>query len=154
MKSMKRAPQTGSVLVEAAFTLLTLFVFLFGIVEAGRFFQVQQFLTDAAREGARVAVAPLSQTTTLATMAEIQTAIQQFLDAAAIKNATPAVDCVNLTTGADIASNSTCTGIVCPAACGTRVTVSAPYQIMTLAMFSNLSITLKGKALMRNETSP
>src|SRR5262245_65036078 len=99
MKATKRDRQTGAVLVEAAFTLLTLCIFLFGIIEAGRFFQVQQFLTDAAREGARVAVAPMSQTTTLATSTEISTAVQDFLYAGGISNANAIqVDCVNLTT--------------------------------------------------------
>ena len=153
---MKRAPQTGSVLVEAAFTLLTLFIFLFGIMEAGRFFKVQQFLTDAAREGARVAATPLTQTTTLATKAQIDLAVQPFLAAAAITNGTVTVNCVSLSNYNTVYDTNPCSA-GCPVAgvaCGSQVVVSAPYQIMSLAMFSNLSITLKGKALMRNETSP
>src|SRR5262245_27100725 len=153
MKATKRDRQTGAVLVEAAFTLLTLFIFLFGIMEAGRFFQVQQFLTDAAREGARVAVAPTAGTSTLADSATISTAVTQFAAAAAI-TPTVTVDCVDLSTGSDITTGSVCSASNCAAyACGTRVTASSDYQIMSLAMFSNLSITLKGKALMRNETS-
>ena|SRR5436190_14408411 len=152
MKATQRDRQTGAVLVEAAFTLLTLCIFLFGIIEAGRFFQVQQFLTDAAREGARYAVTPLTQTTTMPTKAEITTVVQQFASAATGVTPTVDVDCLNLTTGATITAGNVCG--VCATACGTQVKASSPYQIMSLAMFSDLSITLQGKALMRNETSP
>jgi Flp pilus assembly protein TadG len=153
MKASQRDRQTGAVLVEAAFTLLTLCVFLFGIIEAGRFFQVQQFLTDAAREGARYAVTPMTQTTTLPTATEITTVVQQFASSAA--GITPSVDvsCINLSTGAQI-NSGVCGVCASGTPCGTQVKASSSYQIMSLAMFSNLSITLQGKALMRNETSP
>jgi hypothetical protein len=36
----------------------------------------------------------------------------------------------------------------------TRVRVSVPYRVISLAMFSMLSVNLAGEALMRNETSP
>ena len=148
MRKVKLRNQAGAVLVETALTFLILFVFLFGIMEAGRFFQVQQLLTDAAREGARMAVSPLTQTTTMPTDAQIQTEVERFLDAASIKDATVTVDrYVRLSDGAVIASP-------CGVPCGTRVRVQAPYQIATISMFTSLSMTLKGQALMRNETSP
>ena len=148
MQPRTRSSQTGSVLVEAAFTLLALFVFLLGIMEAGRFFQVQQFLTDAAREGARYAVTPSSGSTTLPSSTAVTGVVDQYLAAAGITSSdrTVSVDTVSLSD-----ATSACTS---SAACGTKVTVSYPYQIMTLAMFTNLKFTLKGKALMRNETSP
>jgi len=129
----------GTVLVEAALTLLTLFVCLFAIMEAGRFFQIQQTLTNAAREGARFAVTPLSQTSTLPTLGEVQARVQPFLNSANITGATVAV------------APEACSPA--PTQC-TRVTVTAPYQLITLSMFSSLSMTLRGEALMRNETSP
>ena len=57
--------ENGTVIVETAFTVLLLFTFLFAIMEAGRLFNVQETLTDAAREGARFGVTPLTQTNTL-----------------------------------------------------------------------------------------
>ena len=36
----------------------------------------------------------------------------------------------------------------------TRVRVSVPYRVISLAAFSALSVNLTGEALMRNETSP
>jgi Flp pilus assembly protein TadG len=152
MKATQRDRQTGAVLVEAAFTLLTLCIFLFGIIEAGRFFQVQQFLTDAAREGARYAVTPLTQTTTMPTAAQITTVVQNFASSATGVTPSVEVSCVNLTTGAS--TSGVCGVCAAGTPCGTQVRAYSSYQIMTLSMFSNLSITLQGKALMRNETSP
>ncbi len=65
MTAKKPNPERGTVIVEAAFTLLLLFTFLFGLMEIGRFISVQQALTDAAREGARARITPLSQTSYL-----------------------------------------------------------------------------------------
>ncbi len=128
--------QSGTVIVETAFTVLLLFTFLFAIMEAGRLFNVQQTLTDAAREGARLGVTPLTQTNTLLTTPEIQAVVQTYLDAASIS-------------GASVVVNNPA-----PPAGFTRVRVTAPYQLITLSMFINLPLTLKGEALMRNETSP
>ena len=36
----------------------------------------------------------------------------------------------------------------------TRVTVTIPYEVVTVSLFSDLEMTLSGQALMRNETSP
>ena len=128
--------QRGTVIVETAFTVLLLFTFLFAIMEAGRLFNVQQTLTDAAREGARLGVTPLTQTNTLPSTTDVQNAVTVFLNAAAI-------------TGANIDVNNPA-----PPAGFTRVRVTAPYQLITLSIFSNLQFTVKGEALMRNETSP
>jgi Flp pilus assembly protein TadG len=127
--------ENGTVIVETAFTVLLLFTFLFAIMEAGRLFNVQQTLTDAAREGARFGVTPLTQTNTLPTTGEIQSLVQVFLDGSVIS-------------GATITVNNPA-----PPAGFTRVRVTAPYQLITLSMFLNSPLTLKGEALMRNETS-
>lgn len=134
--------QRGVAVVEGAMVLLPFLVMLLGIFEAGRFFNVQQVLTDASREGARLAVMPLSGTSTLPTTGQIQSEVQRFLQAANIQGATIAVNRpVFIDTGSVLTEF-------------TRVTVSVPYQVLTLSMFSNLAIPLVGEALMRNETSP
>ena len=56
---------SGAALVEAAITLMMFFAILFGLMEAGHFMSFQQTLTDASREGARLAITPLSGTSTL-----------------------------------------------------------------------------------------
>jgi Flp pilus assembly protein TadG len=56
----KRNNERGSALVELALTLPLLLLVSVGIFEFGRAFQTWQVLTNAAREGARVAVLPNS----------------------------------------------------------------------------------------------
>ena len=122
-------------------TVLGFMVLLLGIFEAGRLLNIQQVLTDASREGARLAVSPLSGTSTLPSAGEIESEVQRFLQAANIGNATTVVEpAVSIVTG----SVSTTF---------TRVRVSLPYTGLTLSMFSDLEITLVGQTLMRNETS-
>ena len=131
----------GQALVEAAMTMLLLFVFIFAIFEAGRLIQTQQALTDAAREGARRSVAPLTQTMPgdLPSELDVSAVVQTYLAAASLTGATVVVD---------QAFN------ISPALTTyTKVTVTYPYRVMTLLMFSNLNITLTGQSLMRNETS-
>src|SRR5512132_138208 len=53
-----RRDQRGTALIEMAFTLPLLLLISMGIIEFGRAFQTWQILTNAAREGARVAVLP------------------------------------------------------------------------------------------------
>lgn len=52
----RRREQRGQALVEFALILPLLMLVLFGIVEFGRAWNAKQVLTDAAREGARLAV--------------------------------------------------------------------------------------------------
>ncbi len=144
MQKMKRVSwrdQRGTAVVEAALTVLGFLVLLLAIFEAGRLFNVQQSLTEASREGARLAVLPLSGTSTLPTEGEIENEVQRLLQAANIGGTTTVIEpAVSIVTG----SVSTTF---------TRVRVSLPYTVLTLSMFSNLEITLVGESLMRNETS-
>ena len=50
--------ETGAALLEAAFTIPILLLVTVGILEFGRAYQTWQVLTNAAREGARIAVLP------------------------------------------------------------------------------------------------
>jgi len=129
----------GQVMVEAAITMLLLFVFVFAIFEAGRLIQTQQALTYAARAGARRSVAPLTKTLpgTLAT--DVEAVVNYWLATAHLTGATIAVDQAYT---------------IPPAATTyTRVTVTYQYSVMTLSMFGMLNIPLTGQSLMRNETS-
>ncbi len=131
----------GQVVVEAAMTMLLLLVFLFAIFEAGRLIQTQQALTDAAREGARRSIAPLTQTMpgTLPTRGDVEGVVRNYLAAASLRGATVVVEVDQAVT-------------ISPAATTyTRVTVTYPYRAMTLLMFGSLNLTLTGQSLMRNE---
>lgn len=54
-----KSSQRGATIVEAAVTSLVLFMLLLAVIDFGRAFNMYQVMTDAAREGARYAVAPL-----------------------------------------------------------------------------------------------
>jgi len=142
MRHTNSGSERGAVVVEAAMTLLLFLTLLFAIMEGGRFLNVQQVLTNAAREGARLSVAPLTRTTTMVTDDEIQTEVMRYLDAARISGATITVErpVTILANGV----NMQCT----------RVRVAVPYRVISLSAFSALSVTLAGEAVMRNETSP
>ena len=151
--------EAGTAVVEGALTLLLLITFLFGIMEAGRFFNVQQTLTDAAREGARVAVAPITGSDTLNTADVVCNTIRTFTGSAGIKIQDIQINDVSIDNGSGCPTTSlaepaaiiiTVNGIVTKYA---RVRVRTTYQLITLAMFKSLNITLQGKALMRYETS-
>lgn len=132
----------GAAIVEAALTLLVFLMLLFGIIEGGRVLNVQQTLTGAAREGARLSVAPLSGSSTLVSTTEIENEVNKALNAASIRGASITVERpVSLQSGEDPTEF-------------TRVRVSLKYSVLTLSMFRTLQVTLTGEALMRNETSP
>jgi Flp pilus assembly protein TadG len=141
-------------IVESAVILIMFFMLLFGVIEAGRFLNQRQVLTNAAREGARFAVLPLSGTNTLPTAAEIQTKVDSYLAASHITGATTVVKCPLGAVGCTStdASMSVVTGSVTTAY--TEVTVSKDFAVVTIpGFFKALNITLQGKALMRRETS-
>jgi Flp pilus assembly protein TadG len=141
-------------IVESAIILIMFFMLLFGVIEAGRFLNQRQVLTNAAREGARFAVLPLSGTNTLPTAAEIQTKVDSFLAASHITGATTTVKCPLGAVGCTStdASMSVATGPITTDY--TEITVSKDFAVVTIpGFFKALNITLQGKALMRRETS-
>ena len=134
--------ERGTAIVESAIILPLFFMLLFGVFEAGRFMNTQQVLTDAAREGARLAVTPLTATNTLPDTATITARVNEFLDSASITGATVTVD------------NNVQVVMGTVTMTYTRVRVDEPYQVLTVpGFFSVLEVTLRGEALMRNETS-
>jgi Flp pilus assembly protein TadG len=129
----------GVAVVESAITLLMFFVLLFGIMEAGRFFQVQQVLTDAAREGARLAVAPYSQSNVFPDNTAVAAEVRRFTNSANVSVPD---------SGIQIDRNFPCANVAMNC---TEVIVTTQYRILTIAMFSDLAVNLRGRAVMRNE---
>jgi Flp pilus assembly protein TadG len=146
MKGLKTdSNERGAAVIEGALILLTLFTLIFSIWEAGRFFNVQNVVTNAAREGARLAVTPLTQTSNLPSDTEIQDRVTVFLQSSAIRNST-----ITINDGDGIA-----TPVVIDGNEFTRVRVSVPYGFLTLPLLGDvLNVNITGEALMRNETSP
>ena len=136
MKPDPRASERGTAVIEGTLCLLAFFTVILGIFEIARFVNVYQVATDAAREGARLAVTPLTQTSALPSSATVEAEVRRFLDGDLIQGATVTVGGVNI--GADQF---------------TLVTVTVPYQVMSLSMFSALQFNLVSNSMMRNETS-
>jgi Flp pilus assembly protein TadG len=76
-----KANRRGASAVEFAIVAPIFFMVVLGIIEFGRMSMVQQIITNAAREGARVGVLDGS------TFDSVNTKVQQYLSAAAIKGA-------------------------------------------------------------------
>jgi Flp pilus assembly protein TadG len=132
----------GTAVVEAALTLVLFLTFIFAIMEIGRFMQTQELLTNAAREGARLAVTPLPGTSTLPTTAEIEDQVEFFLESANLAGAT-------VTATNEVVTYGTVDTEF------TRVRAELPYNLVTgLTWFQALEVTLAGESVMRDETSP
>jgi Flp pilus assembly protein TadG len=138
------ASERGQALVETAIMLPILLLVCVGIFEFGRAFQTWQVLTNAAREGARIAILPN------ATTAEVQARVVQYVTAGQLPNTpTVTVDQKTITVGTGTAATS-------------MVTVNYPFSFIMLNWAANLVVngsTLGGAPLnvtvsaeMRNES--
>lgn len=131
--------QRGAALLETAITLPLILLVSVGIFEFGRAYQVQQVLTNAAREGARVAVLPEY------TDAQVTTVVRNYLSDGGLSPVDPA-----------IAHN-----VAVGPATGSRVTINYPFNFMVLNPVARLvtptsglgsgALTMQATALMRNE---
>jgi Flp pilus assembly protein TadG len=81
----RRCAHRGAAAVEFALVAPVFFIFIFGLIEYGRLVMVQQILTNAAREGCRVAIL------TTATTTSVTTAVTNYLTSAGISGSTPTV---------------------------------------------------------------
>jgi Flp pilus assembly protein TadG len=139
--------ERGQALLEVAFTLPLLLLVSVGIFEFGRAFQTWQVLTNAAREGARVAVLPN------ATVSGVQDRVVKYMQAGALtKSASATVDVNQMSTISIGASNAT----------ASVVTVTYPFDFVVLNPVARLvvggstvggaPIAMKAQAAMRNES--
>jgi len=139
----------GSTLVESAVSLLLLLTLVFGIIEFGHAFNVYQVLTNAAREGARFAVAPCPFASSiggtcsagaLPSTSAVQNYVQSFLNSGNVYGASVTVN-ANYTPSIDPVNGVALTY--------TQVTVSFPFTFY----FFNYTPTITTDAVMRNETN-
>jgi Flp pilus assembly protein TadG len=154
-QSHRKVGERGVTVLESLLFIIAFFMLVLGVIELGRFLSMRQVLTNAAREGARFAIAPITQTNTLPNESEVVAKVNVFLNAAAVNGATVTTTCpigaAETCTSYD-ASMSVTTGLVTTQY--TKVTVTKPYNVVTAPGFFNaLTVTLKGEALMRRETS-
>ena len=140
-----RRDQRGAALLEVALTLPLLLLVSVSIFEFGRAFQTWQVLTNAAREGARVAVLPgISDSMVTAR-------VQQYLTAGQLTPASTPTITINRTATISYGAGSTT---------GSTVSVAFPYQFMVLQQVVKLVVsgstagdnfTMNASATMRNE---
>ena len=140
------ASERGTAILETAMTLPLLLLVTIGIFEFGRAFQTWQVLTNAAREGARVAVLP----NYVAGTAEARA--KQYLVSGQLPNAGSATVTLDPTVNVSIGGATASTSVV---------TVNYPFQFMVLQPVARLvvkgatvggPITLTASAQMRNES--
>jgi Flp pilus assembly protein TadG len=104
----------GVAAVELGFVLPFIMTLLLGLWEVGRLVEMQQILSNAAREGARQAsIGSLTGT-------QIQTVVTNYLKEAGIPTANVVVNVVDNTTGGDVASANYLDQL--------QVTVTIPYS--------------------------
>ena len=142
---MKRIrSEKGAALIEAAITVPIILLIAVGIFEFGRAYQTWQVLTNAAREGARLAV--ISGTTD----ADVTARVRNYMSAGQLPNSGTAAITVQrgiALTGADTASS---------------IQIDYPFSFMVLNPVVRLiapsdnrtgaPITMRSSALMRNES--
>jgi Flp pilus assembly protein TadG len=137
--------ERGAAMIEMAITMPLLLLLSIGVFEFGRAFQYWQVLTNATREGARVASLPGTSDDA------VTSRVQNYLDAGQLQFAYSADVVVDrdgeISIGTDTASAST-------------VTVSYPFEFIVLQPVARLvvsdtevgaPITMTVSATMRNE---
>lgn len=136
--------QKGAALLEAAITVPIILLISVGIFEFGRAYQTWQVLTNAAREGARLAVISGS------TDAAVTARVRSYMQAGSLTEyatATVTIQRAVVLTGADTAS---------------KIQIDYPFQFMVLNPVVRLvapsdtktgaPISMQSSALMRNES--
>ncbi len=148
--------QRGATIVEAAFVIPILFMFLLGILEFGRAYNEYQVLTNAAREAARFAVAPTPGSggqlpcNGASNCAAVQQVAIDWLNSAGI---TPSAPPTNTTVTCSSFTNPF-TGNTVNESC-TSVTVTAPFSFLAPGLLfgnSGPSVNMSSTATMRQET--
>jgi Flp pilus assembly protein TadG len=135
--------QKGAALLEAAITIPIILLIAVGIFEFGRAYQTWQVLTNAAREGARLAVISGS------TDADVTTTVRNYMQAGNLDNYATAT--VTITRTVPLTGTDT----------GSQVQIAYPFQFMVLqpviqlidaASTTGTPITMQASSLMRNES--
>jgi len=143
---LKRASQErGAALIETAFVLPLILLVCVSIFEFGRAYQYWQVLTNAAREGARVAVLPGT------TDDAVTSRVQSYLTAGHLSGVSDAAVAIDRNIPISI-------GAVTQSA--SNVTVTYPFEFMVLQRVAQLvvsgstvgaPITMTASTTMRNE---
>jgi Flp pilus assembly protein TadG len=138
--------EKGAALLEAAITIPILLLIAVGIFEFGRAFQTWQIITNAAREGARIAVLPDP------TPGIVEQRVRDYMQAGQLPRYGTASVVVNRS------ASITVNGV---AASASQVTIDYPFNFMVLQPVARLvtpgtslgsALTMRAEAVMRNES--
>ena len=147
--SHRRHGERGAALLEMAFTLPLLLLVCVGILEFGRAYQTWQVLTNAAREGARLAVLPGMDDTS------VRSRVREYMTIGQLPKANDIVVTI------DIDRNRTVSIGGANTASASNVTVNYPFDFVVLDPIARLAAGGKGlpstlnmvaTATMRNES--
>jgi Flp pilus assembly protein TadG len=147
MRPDTRKNERGQALLETAIALPILLVLMVGIFEVGRAYETWQVLTNAAREGARVAVTPSGSQATTTSL------VRQYMANGQLPMHATAAVVVNK--GASINVNGA-------AVSASAVTVDYPFEFIMLQPIVRLvapgataggPLTMRATAIMRNEAA-
>jgi Flp pilus assembly protein TadG len=147
MKKRLLKNERGAALIEAAVTIPIILLISVGIFEFGRAYQTWQVLTNAAREGARVAVIEGTSD------AQITAAVRGYLTIGGI----PGAGTTMVSIDHNVALASSIPGA--PSS-GSRITVNYPFEFIVLnpvvrlitpASTAGQPLTMRAEAVMRNE---
>jgi Flp pilus assembly protein TadG len=138
--------ERGAALIEAAVTIPMLLLVAVGIFEFGRAYQTWQILTNAAREGARIAVLEGP------TSANVETRVRDYMQAGQLSEYSAA------TVGVNRSASITVNGAPVSAS---EVSIDYPFSFIVLQPVARLvapttslggAVVMHAQALMRNET--
>jgi Flp pilus assembly protein TadG len=133
--------QRGAALIETAITIPLVLLVSVAIFEFGRAYQTWQVLTNASREGARVAV--LEQYTD----DQVRTIVRNYMIGGSLPNASTAA--ITIVRNQPFMTNT-----------ASRITVNYPFQFMVLGPVARMvrggttlgaPLTMQASAMMRNE---
>lgn len=134
--------EEGAELIEFMIVFPILMFIFAAILDFGMLFRSYEVVTNAAREGARVAILPGYK------LADVQVRVQEYLDSAGLNSpVTTEMKTVNVPTGIGTTTISV-----------QKVRVSYTYQLLVLSGISKLfgsglgNVPLQAIASMRNET--
>jgi Flp pilus assembly protein TadG len=141
MRTRRRRNERGAALIEAAVTIPLLLLISVAIFEFGRAYQTWQVLTNAAREGARVAV--IAGTSNQA----VTDAVRNYMNVGRLPLADSAP--IVIDRSAPLGPNN-----------GSQVTINYPFEFMVIGPIARMinptsstgsALTMSAVAIMRNE---
>ena len=146
--SQRVRSQRGAALLEMALTLPLLLLVCVGILEFGRAYQTWQVITNAAREGARIAVLPGMDDTA------VRSRVQQYMTIGQLPQAASATIAIDRNRTVSVGGTDT--------ASASEVIVNYPFDFVVLDPIARLatgqgngtpsSLNMVASATMRNES--